>query len=112
MLIKVEVPFIDEILGLVIIEVLDKNMESTMMLTLKFVQFLAMLNLTNNGLDTIIFYLKEVLGILDLRYLGYYEIKQGILQQNLSKYYRFEKADTLSEQFNKFINSLKKERQQ
>ena len=38
-------------------------------------------------------------------------MKEGILQQNLSKYYRFEKAETLFEQFNKFIHTLKKERQ-
>ena len=42
--------------------------------------------------------------------LGDYRIKQGILQQNLSKYYRFESADVLCEQFNKFINALKNER--
>ena len=29
-----------------------------------------------------------MLGILDLRSIGYYKIKQGILQQNLCKYYR------------------------
>ena len=52
-----------------------------------------------------------MLGIIDLRSLGYYKIKQGILQQNLSKCYRFEKADTLCEQFNKFINTLMKGRQ-
>ena len=34
-LIKVEAPFIDEILGLAIIKVLDKNIQSTMMLKLK-----------------------------------------------------------------------------
>ena len=72
----------------------------------------AMLDKTNNGLDTIIYGPEEVLGIFDLKYLGYYKIKQGILQQNLSKYYRFEKADTLCEQSNKFINSLRKDRQQ
>ena len=48
-----------------------------------------------------------MLGILDLRSVGYYKIKQGILQKKLSKYYRFEWADTLCEQFNKFINTLK-----
>ena len=53
-----------------------------------------------------------MLGIIDLRSLCYYKIKQGTLQQNLSKYYRFERADTLCEQFDKFINVLKKERQQ
>ena len=53
-----------------------------------------------------------MLGIIDLRSLGYYKIKQGTLQQNLSKYYGFKGADTLCEQFNKFINMLKKERKQ
>ena len=53
-----------------------------------------------------------MLGILDLRFLGYYKIKQGILQQILSKYYRFEKVDILCKQFNKFINTFKKERKE
>ena len=44
--------------------------------------------------------------------MGYYKIKQGILQQNLSKYYRFEEAEKLHEYFNKFVNTLKKEREQ
>ena len=41
-----------------------------------------MLDIVNNGPDTIIFKLEEMLGILDLRSLGYYKIKQGIMQQN------------------------------
>ena len=72
----------------------------------------AMLDITNNGPDTIILMPEEMLEILDLRSLGYYKIKWGILQQSLSKCYRFEKADTLCEHFNKFINTLKKERDQ
>ena len=99
-IIKVEAPFIDEISGLAIIKVLFKNTWSTMMLKLKFVQNSSMLDITNSGLDTIIFILEEVSGILDLRSLGYYKIKQGILQQSLNKYYRFKKADILCEQFN------------
>ena len=83
-----------------------------MILKLKFMQNLPMLDITNNGLDTIILDPKEVLGIIDIRSQGYYKIKQGTLQQNLSKYYKFEKADTLCEQFNKFINRLKIGRQQ
>ena len=51
-------------------------------------------------------------GILDIRYLGYYKIKQGTLQQNVSKYYKCERADTLCEHFNKFITMLEKEREQ
>ena len=53
-----------------------------------------------------------MIGIIDMRSLGYYKIKQGILQQNLSRYYRFEKAEKLCEYFNKFVNTLQKEREQ
>ena len=60
----------------------------------------------------VIFDSNEMLGILDLRLVGYYKIKQGILQQNVSKYYRFESADTLCVQFNKFIDTMKKEKEQ
>ena len=67
---------------------------------------MATLDITNSSLETVTFETKEMLGILDLRLMGYYKIKQGILQQNLSKYYRFQLADTLY----KFINTLKKER--
>ena len=59
-----------------------------------------------------IFKPEEMIGVIDLRLLGYYKIKQGILQQNLSRYYKFEKAEKLCEYFNKFVNTLKKEREQ
>ena len=55
-----------------------------------------------------IFNPKEMLGILDLRMIEYYKIKEGILQQNLSNYCIFESADILCEQFNKCINTMKK----
>ena len=55
---------------------------------------------------------KEMIGIVDIRSLGYYKIKQGILQQNLSRYYRFEEATKLCEYFNKFVDTLKKGREQ
>ena len=94
-IIKIEASFPDDIYGLAIVKVLDKTTQSTMMPKVKFVQNSATLDITNNGLDSIIFGPEEVLGILDLRSLGFYNIKQGILQQNLSKFYRFEKADIL-----------------
>ena len=68
----------------------------------------AMLDIVINGPDTIIFKPEEILGITDLRSLGYYKIMQGILQQNLSKYYKFKRADTLCKHFNKFINTWKR----
>ena len=111
-LIKVKVPFIHEISGLEIIKILDGSTYSMILLKLKFMCNTAMLDIVNNDPDTIIFKMEERLGIVDFRSLGYYKIKQGILQQNLSKYYKLERADTLCEYFNKFINTMKKEREQ
>ena len=71
----------------------------------------AMLYIVNNGTGTIIFKPEEMLGIVDLRSLGYYKTKQSILQQNLSKYNKSKGHITFCEHFNKFINTLKKERE-
>ena len=100
----------DEISGLAIIKILDKNVQNMMMLKLKFTQNLAILDVMNSTLETIVFNTEDMISILDLRSMGYYKIKQGILQHNLSKYYRFESAYLTCEQFNSFINMLKKER--
>ena len=51
-----------------------------------------------------------MIGILDLRSLGYYKIRQGVLQQNLSKCYHFESADRLCEEFNILVHELKKDK--
>ena len=110
-LIKVTAPFIDEISGLAIVKILDGGTHSTLLIKLKFTWNTATIGMVNNGTETMIFRPEEMLGILDLRSLGYYKIKQGILQQNLSKYYRFERAEKLCEYFNHFVNSLKKERE-
>ena len=110
--IKIEVPFVDEVSRLAIVKMLCRNAQNAMMLKDKFIQNLATLDVTNSFLETVIFDPKEMLGILDLRLVEYYKIKQGILQENLSKYCRFESADISWERFNKFVNSLKKEKEE
>ena len=90
-LIKVEASFIDEISGLGIIKILDKPTHSTIDDKNKIHMKFSSAKYSSNGLDTIILDPKEVLGIIDLRSLGYYKIKQGTLQQHLSKYYRFKR---------------------
>ena len=50
-----------------------------------------------------------MIGILDLRSLGYYKIKQGILQQHLGIHHHFELAKNICTQFSRFVNLLKKE---
>ena len=88
---------------------LDSKEQCTMVLKLKFVRSRTSLDVTNNMHETVIFETKQMLGILDLRSLGYYKIKQGILQQNLSKCYLFESANKLCEEFNTLVNELKKD---
>ena len=111
-LIKVKAPFVDEISGMAIIKILDGGTHSTLLIKLTFMQNKAILDIVNKGKDTMIFKPEEMIGVIDLRSLGYHKIKQGILQQNLSRYYRFEKAAKLCEYFNRFVNTLKKEREQ
>ena len=68
-----------------------------------------MLDMTNSSSEIIILNPNDALGILDLRSLGYYKIKQGELQQNLIKFYEFKSAEKVCDQFNNLINILKKE---
>ena len=110
--VKVKAPFVDEISGMVIIKIIDGGTYSTLLIKLKFTCNRAILDIMNKGKDTMILRPKEMIGIIDLRSLGYYKIKQGILQQNLSRYYRFKEAEKLCGYFNKFVNTLKEEREQ
>ena len=80
-LVKVKAPFVDEISGLAIIKILDGGTYSTLLIKLKFTHNRAILDIMNKGKDTMILRPKEMIGIIDLRSLGYYKIKQGILQQ-------------------------------
>ena len=41
--------------------------------------------------------------------LGYYKIKQGVLQQNLNKYYHFEKVDKICAEFNRIMEEKRQE---
>ena len=67
-IVKVEVPFTDEICSLAIIKLLDKLTHSVMVLKVKFVCNMAMLDMINNSnSETLILNLREALGILDLR---------------------------------------------
>ena len=110
-LVKVRTPFIDEISGLAIIKIIDGGTYSTLLINLKFTCNKAVLDIKNAGKDTMILRPKEMIGMVDIRSLGYHKIKQGILQQNLSRYYRFEEAKKLCEYFNKSVDTLRKERE-
>ena len=111
-LVKIKAPFVDEISGLAIIKIIDGRTYSTLLIKLKFMCNKALLDIKNAGKDTMILNLKEMIGIVDIRSPGHYKIKQGTLQQKLSRYYRFEEASKLCDYFNRFVDTLKKDREQ
>ena len=76
----VEPPFQEELLGMAIIKVLDMNEHVTSMMRLKFIRNKATLNITNNTNDMVTFDRKVMIGILDIRSLGYYKVKQEVLK--------------------------------
>ena len=51
----------------------------------------------------------EMMGILDLRSLGFYKIKQEVLQENLGRHYHFKLVDNVCDQYNRFVNLMRKE---
>ena len=109
---KIETLFLDEISGLAIIKLLGKLTQSIIMLKVKCTQNTAMLDMMNSSSETLILSPKEALGILDLKLLGYYKIWLGVLQQNVSRFYEFESAEKVCNQFNNLINTLKREEKQ
>ena len=70
-----------------IVKVLDGQEQVTNMIELKFLRNRATLKITNNTDETVMFDLTEMIGIFDMRSLGYYKIKQDVLQLDLSKHY-------------------------
>ena len=66
-LIPIEAPFVEEISGMAIVKIIDQGQKTPMMLKLKFVRNKAMLDITNNTRETVIFDKRTTIGILDLR---------------------------------------------
>ena len=110
-LITIEAPFIEELSGMAITKLLDKKSHIAITLKLKFIRNRATLKVTNSTEEKVIFNLDHIVGVVDLRSLGYYKIKQGVLQQNLS-HYQLESAENVYTQYNKLINTLRKEEQE
>ena len=108
-LVVLEAPFVEEISGMAITKMLDVKEQKTLTMKLKFIRNRATFKVTNSTQETVTFVPKEMLGIVDLRSLTYYKIKQGVLHQNLSCMYHFESANTVCDQFNRLISTLRKE---
>ena len=102
-----EAPSEEEITGMAITKLLDTKEQITLTMKIKFIRNRAMYKVTNDTHETVTFDPTQMLSIVDLRSLGYYKIKQGVLQQNLSHIHHFESANKVCNQFNKLINTLR-----
>ena len=69
-LVKVKAPFVDKILGMAIIKILDGSTYNTLLIKLKVTHNKAVLDIVNKGKDTMTFKPEEMIGIIDLRSLG------------------------------------------
>ena len=108
-MVVLEAPFVEEISGMAITKMLDIKEQKTLTMKLKFIRNRAKFKVANSTQDTMTFNPKAMLCIVVLRSLGYYKIKQGVLQQDLSCMYHFESTNTVCDQFNRLINTLRKE---
>ena len=78
-MVMIEAPFVEELSGMAIVKVLDMNEQVTNMIKLTFISNRATLKITNNTHETMTFEQTDMIGILDLRSLGHYKLKQDVL---------------------------------
>ena len=68
-LIPIETPFVEEISGMAIVQIIDKGQRTPMMLKSKYIWNKATSDITKNMRKTLIFDRKTTIGILDLEIL-------------------------------------------
>ena len=78
----VDAPFVEELSGMAMIKILDMKEQTTNMIKLKFIRNKAVLKIKNKTHKTITFSRTDMMGVLDLRSLGFYKIKQEVLQEH------------------------------
>ena len=107
-MVMIETPFIEELSGMAIVKILNMKEQTTNRIKLKFLRNKAVLKITNKTYKTVTFRWTEMIGVIDLRLLGFYKIKQEVLQEHLGKHYHFKLADDVCNQYNRFVNPMRK----
>ena len=79
------------------------------MIKLKFIKNKAVLKVTNKTHESVTFGRTKMMGIVDLRSLGFYKMKQEVLQEHLGRHYHFDLADNVCEQYSRLVNLMRKE---
>ena len=108
-MVMVDAPFVEELSGMAMVKILDIKEQTTNMIKLKFIWNKVVLKIKNKTHKTITFSKTDMMGVVDLRSLGFYKIKQEVLQEHLSRHYHFELADDVCDQYNRLVNLVRKE---
>ena len=108
-MVMVDAPFIEELSGMAMVKILDTKEQTTNMIKLKFIWNKVVVKIKNKTHETITFSRTDMMGVVDLRSLGFYKIKQEVLQEHLSRHYHFELADNVCDQYNRLVNLMRKE---
>ena len=75
-MVVIEAPFIEELSGMAIVKILDTKEQAMSMIKLKFIRNKAVLKITNKTHKTVTFGGTEMIGVVDLRSLGFYKISK------------------------------------
>ena len=75
-LIKITLPFIDEITGLAMIKLLDLKTGCTNTINVKFIRNTGYPDIPNSLSVALVFIKDEAIGVVDLRSTGYCKVKQ------------------------------------
>ena len=108
-MVMVDAPFVEELSGMAMVKILDMKEQTTNIIKLKFIWNKAVLKIKNKTCKTITFGKTDMMGVVDLRSLCFYKIKQEVLQEYLNRHYHFELADDVCDQYNRLINLMRKE---
>ena len=105
----IEAPFVKELSGMAMVKILDIKEQTTNMIKLKCIRNKAVLKVTNKMPESVAFGKTKMMGIIDLRSLGFYKRKQEVLQEHLGRHYHFKLGDDICDQYNRFVNLMRKE---
>ena len=109
-MVVVEAPFIEELSGMAIVKIVDMEEQTTSMIKLKLIRNKVVLKIINKTHKTVTFGWTEMIGVIDLRSLGFYKINQEVLQEHLGRHYHFKLADDVCNQYNMFLNLMGKKK--
>ena len=93
------------------VKILDMKEQTTNMIKLKFIGNKAVLKTTNKRHETVTFGRTEMMGIVDLKSLGFYKIKQEVHREHLGRHYHFELVDNVCNQYNRLVNLMRIEKE-